>query len=434
VPLKAWLTPEGEFADLSARAAARAASLGAAHASGARFLAVPVSDNRDAAEWALACFRSPVVFVPLPANLPAPALEKRLRQLPGGVVFPERLPAPPPGQAPALRPRGEIWAVIFSSGTTGEPKGVALAGAALEASARAHAAHSGVGHATWLLDLPLYHVGGLSVVTRALFLGAEIALGSPRFSAPATAAWLASGRVQGLSLVPTTLLRLLDEGADLARASVILLGGAGAPPELVERALRRGAPVRTTYGMTEHSSQIATERAGGEGLEPLPGVSLRVEDEEILVRSPMLASGYYRNGTLEPLPLKDGYFATGDLGEIGNGALEVKGRRSDAIVTGGKKVHPLEVEAELARLEGVEDSAVIGIPDPEWGEAVCAAVVTKGSFEENDAKNALRATLERHQVPKRWARLASIPRSPSGKVLRSELREAVERALKPSRS
>lgn len=420
--MKAWLDPEGASVDLTAQVAERAASLAAAHARGARFLAVSVRENRDAAEWALACFHSPVTFVPLPPDLPAPALEKRLTQLPKGTVFPEQLPPATGAPAPSLRPREQIWAVIFSSGTTGEPKGVALTGAAFEASARAHAAHSGAGSATWLLDLPLYHVGGLSVVTRAFFLGGEIAIGAPRFSAGATAAWIRSGKVSGLSLVPTTLLRLLDEGADLARVAVILLGGAGSSPDLVERALAKGAPVRLTYGMTEHASQIATERTGGEGLEPLPGVSLRIDDGEILVRSPMLAAGYFRGGTLEPLPVRDGYFATGDLGELSDGALVVRGRKSDVIVSGGRKIHPAAVEAELAKLEGVADCAVVGLPDPEWGEISCAAVVADGTFDPGAAKEKLRATLESYQIPKRWALLPTIPRTASGKVLRAELR------------
>ena len=115
--MKAWLSPEGKSVDLLESVPARQAALLAVHESGARFLALPVRDVRDAAEWALACFHSPIVFVPLPANLPAPALEKRLRQLPPGVVFPEDLPknARPPKNAPKLREGNDIWAVIFSS-------------------------------------------------------------------------------------------------------------------------------------------------------------------------------------------------------------------------------------------------------------------------------------------------------------------------------
>jgi O-succinylbenzoic acid--CoA ligase len=426
--VKAWLAPEADAVDLLAEVPARAAALAA---SGARFLACPVKSNHDAALWALACFHSPVTFVPLPPGLPAPALDRRLKQLPAGVVFPDSLGRADPKPL-TLRPREEIWAVIFSSGTTGDPKGIALTGAAFEASARAHAAHSEAAQACWLLDLPLHHVGGLSVLTRALFLHATVAIGPSRFSAADTKRWLASGRVAGLSLVPTTLHRLLEDHADFSRLDLVLLGGAPAAPALLERARAVGAPVRATYGMTEHASQIATETDPGSGLRPLPGVELRVHDGELLVRSPALASGVFRNGKLEPLPLRDEFFATGDLGELKEGILTVHGRKADVIISGGKKIHPQEVEAELARLPTIEDCAVIGLPDPEWGECAVAAVVEKspGAFDAANAKAALRAALEDWKTPRRWVVLAAIPRTPSGKVLREELRLA----LTPSRS
>lgn len=428
--MKAWLTPN-EHTELTRHLDERAAALHAAYARGARFLAVPVHDNLDAAEWALACFHSPIAFVPLPPDLPAAALEKRLRQLPSGVVYPEELPKLAPKER-AQKNLADIWAVIFSSGTTGEPKGAALTGAALQASAEAHAQHSLAGQATWLLDLPLYHVGGLSVITRAFFLRAAIAIGPARFSATETKRWLASDRVQALSLVPTTLHRLLGEHADFSPLSLILLGGAPATPELVRRAREKNAPIRCTYGMTEHGSQIATETKSGEGLQPLPGVALCFDEHEILVRSPMLAKGYYRDGALEPLPLRDGFFPTGDLGEWRDGALVIHARKADLIISGGKKVYPAEIEAELAKIPSIQDHAVLGLEDREWGEVVCAAVV--GDLDPEKTKARLREILESHKIPKHWVKVTTIPRSPSGKVLRNELRAIVGEALKPSRS
>jgi O-succinylbenzoic acid--CoA ligase len=425
--LKAWLSPAGDAVDLAGDVPARAARL---RACGMGFLACQVRDNRDAAAWALACFHSQTTFVPLPPELPRAALEKRLEQLPADVIFPEDLPNAI-AEPVALRPKNGIWAVIFTSGTSGDPKGVALTGAALEASARAHASHNGA--SDWLLDLPLYSVGGLSVITRALFLETAIALASPKFSAEETKAWLASGRVKGLSVVPTMLQRLLDAGADLARAHTILLGGSATVPALLERAVKAGAPVRATYGMTEHASQIATEKKAGEGLVPLPGVEVQVIDGEVHVRSPALAAGYFRNGAFEALPLENGFFATGDLGELSNGKLFVRGRKSDVIVSGGKKIHPLAVEALLARLPGVADCAIAGVPDPEWGECAVAAVVETavGAFHPELAKAALKETLEGWQIPKRWVTLAAIPRNTGGKILRAELRDLM---LKPSRN
>ena len=420
MPVKAYLTPSGEAVELAEQLAQRAARLAQAHKNGARFLAVPVHDNREAAAWALACFHSPLIFVPLPAGIPAAARASRLAQLPAGeVIFPELLPDATAGEL-ALAPKHRIWAVIFSSGTTGEPKGVALTGAALEASAHAHAAHSGAGKACWLLDLPLYHVGGLSVLTRALFLGAPLALSAPQFSASATAEWVRSGRVRGLSLVPTTLVRLLREtDVPFEKLELILLGGAPASRELAREARDRHAPLRHTYGMTEHSSQIATEKTNG--LESLPGVELKIEDGEILVRSAMLARGYFVNGALQPLPLRNGFFPTGDLGELAQGRLVVLARRSEMIITGGQKVYPAEVEGALANLPGVTDCAVTGEPSTEWGEAVVGVVV--GNMNEAEARAALKKTLEAHKVPKRFVSATTIPRNAAGKIIRAELKK-----------
>ena len=431
--MEAWLSSDSEAVDLLAGLPEKVGALRIAHADGARFLAVPVRENRAAAEWALACFHSPITFVPLPPELGAAALARQLGQLPPGeVIFPELLKRGPQVSEPPLREKSEVWAVIFTSGTTGEPKGVALSGAALEASALVHAIHSGAAQVTWLLDLPLFHVGGLSVLTRAFFLNAGVALSAPHFSALETARWIRKGRVGGLSLVPTTLLRLLREPIlDLSALSLILLGGAPASAEIVAQARERNAPLRLTYGMTENSSQVATERSIGGGLEPLPGVDIKISNEdEILFRSSSLASGYFQKGRLEPLPLRGGFFPTGDLGEISGGKLVIHGRRSELIISGGKKIYPAELEAALTKLSGIADCAVLGLPDVEWGEALCAAIVemSPGAFGAERTKAELRKTFESHQIPKRWAVLAAIPRSSSGKVLRPELKRAFELA------
>ncbi|MGZ3741708.1 MAG: AMP-binding protein, partial [Bdellovibrionota bacterium] len=281
----------------------------------------------------------------------------------------------------------------------------------------------------WLLDLPLFHVGGLSVLTRAFFLDAALALSEPAFSAQATKDWINSGRVQGLSLVPTTLLRLLRE-KDLRfdEISLILLGGAPAAPALVHEARSRGAPVRLTYGMTEHASQAATEIVPGSGLRALPEVEIQIgADEEILLRSPALAAGTFERGELKPLPLRNGFFPTGDLGSLRDGTLTVLGRASELVISGGKKIYPAEVEAALAKMIGVSDCGVLGLPDGEWGEVLCAAVTESvpGNFRPDSAKAELKAVLEPHQIPKIWILLPSIPRSPSGKILRTELKRLV---------
>jgi O-succinylbenzoic acid--CoA ligase len=435
--IRAWLSPSQQDGLLGERVAARASALHAAAERGARFLVLPAQDSPEAAAWILASFYSPVTVVPVPGNLPVPELERRLCQLPEAYIFPAELPADPAGApVPERKSLQDLWAVVFTSGSSGEPKGIALTGSAFEAGARAHARHSQAPDACWLLDLPLHHIGGLSVLTRAFFLEAPVALGPPGFDAKATASWVRSGIVQGLSLVPTTLFRLLREPElDFSPLRLALLGGAPAEPALIQEALARGMPIRQTYGMTEHASQIATARETGGALEPLPGVELRLGVvAEILVRSRCLARGFFRNGALEELPLQEGYFATGDLGELQGGRLSLTGRKSDLILSGGKKIFPVEVEQALGGVPGLRDCAVTSVPDPEWGEALSAVVVEDfpGSFREEAARSLLAARLECHKLPKRWILAEAIPRSPAGKILRSELRSLA--ALKSSRS
>lgn len=401
----------------------KARRLTAAYAEGKNFFVLSEPANLQAAEWILASFQSPISIVPIAPSLPPEAKALVLAQLPDNWVDINGLPAP--ADHTALKPAGNVWAVIFSSGSTGAPKGIALSGRALRASAESHQHHSGNSH--WLLNLPLHHVGGFSVLSRAHFLGGDVSIASSKFDAAETARWINHGEVRGLSVVPTTLYRLLDTEADFSRLEIVLLGGAPAESSLVERALARGLPIRLTYGMTELASQIATERSAGSGKIPLPGMEVRMADDgEILVKSPSLASGYFREGRLQPLPEQDGFFPTGDLGRREGEALVIEGRKSDMIITGGVKVFPLEIES-LLTLPGLQDAAVTSLPDAEWGERVCVALV--GEISPDTVKSHLVGKIDARKIPKTWVNLTQIPRSATGKVLRPELRRLVMEKL-----
>ena len=413
--------------DYSPEILEKAQRLHFAEAEGFKFFALEVAEPKATAEWILASFFSPITIVPIPSRLPPPAKAALLAQLPKGKVT-ENPPAPLADAKLIEKPLGAIWCVIFSSGSTGQPKGIALSGAAFRASALAHEAHSQARNATWLLDLSLAHVGGFSILTRAHFLNGKVALGAPKFSPEQTLAWCRAGQVEGLSVVPVTLKRLLQTDAvpkDFAKLRCVLVGGAPADEALIQEGLARGLPLRRTYGATETCSQVATERSAGGGMAPLPAVQFRTaKDGELCVASPTLASGYFRGGQLEPLPEEEGYFPTGDIGRLTEHGLVIDGRKSERINSGGVKVFPAEVEAALLGCAGIKEAAAFGVPDSEWGEAVCLVVVADHA-DAASVKAHLSARLDPRKVPKRILFIDELPRSPSGKVLRAELRRQV---------
>jgi O-succinylbenzoic acid--CoA ligase len=195
----------------------------------------------------------------------------------------------------------------------------------------------------------------------------------------------------------------------------VLLGGAGAPQDLLEWAAGRGLPVVRTYGMTETASQVAVATGTEESARALPDVELAVDaGGQVLVRGPMVA----RRALDE-----DGWLHTGDLGTIDReGRLVVHGRADDVIVTGGENVSPAEVEEALRAHPAVSDVAVVGAPDPEWGEAVVAYVVAGGNVTEEDLRSHCRGRIAAHKSPKRVRIVAELPRTAAGKVDRRALR------------
>jgi O-succinylbenzoic acid--CoA ligase len=304
---------------------------------------------------------------------------------------------------------------MFTSGTTGEPRPVPLTRSNFEASARASAAHLGVDPADrWLCCLPAFHVGGLSILIRSGLEGTTAVL-EEGFDAQRVRALLEGGEVTLVSLVPTMLARLRDAGFERApRLRGILLGGGPIPDDLLEWALAAGLPVMPTYGMTETASQVATAAPGERLARPLSGVELKIGDGgEILVRGPMVSPAADRRDG-------DGWLHTGDRGRLtADGLLDVEGRMDDLIVTGGENVAAREVEQVLLAHPEVADAAVLGVEDSEWGRAVTAFVV--GGPGEAELLEHCRERLPGFKVPKRVVTVASLPRTPSGKVMRAEL-------------
>jgi O-succinylbenzoic acid--CoA ligase len=303
--------------------------------------------------------------------------------------------------------------VIATSGTTGEPKAVVLSHDAVAASARATSARLRVDPSAdrWLACLPLGHIGGLSVVTRAVVTGTPLTI-HDGFDAGAVESAAAEGATL-VSLVPTALRRI-----DPSRFRTVVLGGSAMPSDLPPNAV-------TTYGMTETGSGVVYDGA------PLDGVEVRVVDGEIHLRAPMLLR-CYRDGT-DPRDA-DGWFATGDAGawDAAAGRLRVDGRIEDVIVTGGENVWPAAVERVLraSPAVAVADVAVVGVPDDEWGQRVVAVVVPAAAEAPPDlaaVRDAVKADLPAYAAPRQLVLLDALPRTGLGKVARAALAASVGR-------
>jgi o-succinylbenzoate---CoA ligase len=255
----------------------------------------------------------------------------------------------------------------------------------------------------WLHSLPLYHVGGLSILFRCLLAGATIALPQP--GNPLSEA-IASFGATHVSLVSTQLSRLLREGTDLGGLKAVLLGGGPIPPPLVDEALARGLPVHTSYGLTEMASQVTTTPPGA-SLEELrtagrvlPNREVSIsEGEEILVRGATLFAGYVEAEELDRPLDEGGWFHTRDLGTLDeNGYLRVRGRIDNLFVSGGENVQPEEIEEALCRLEGVREAVVVPVPDEEFG-ARPVAFVRMSAGEPGDLARKVEPDLPRFKIP-----------------------------------
>jgi len=375
-------------------------------------------------------------ILPLDAGLPAGRIAELTDTLgPGSIEDAEGV-----SRVRSARREGvaEGTAVIVStSGSTGSPKGVELSAAALRHSARASLDRLGARPGErWLCCLPAAYVAGLQVLVRSLVSGTE-----PVLAERADAETLAAGSAAGcahVSLVPTQLQRLLaDAGpaAPLAGFSSVLLGGAAAPAGLLAAARAAGVPVVTTYGMTETCGGCVYD-----GL-PLDGVRVEVrEDDRIWIGGPVLFSGYrlgpggpggpggtgspprsgeVPGGVAPPGANTASWFRTGDLGRLdASGRLTVRGRADDVINTGGHKVVPGEVAAALQTCPGVRDVAVLGQPDPKWGERVIAVVVPADPADPPALELLrlhVRERLPRYAAPSRIVMVDAVPMLPSGK-------------------
>lgn len=341
--------------------------------------------------------------------------------------------------------RGAVQGVLYTSATTGEPKGVQLTFANHLWNALASHLHlGGSPEDPWLVVLPFYHVGGLAVLWRGVLSGALVVV-HDRFDPELFNREVDRG-VAYTSVVPTMLMRVLEARGRRpvpATLRAVLVGGGPVPAELVRQAAAAGWPVAPTYGLTEAASQVTTLHPRLATLHPdsagLPVWPVRVragpseaEASEILVAGPTVMKGYFRRPQATAQALRGGWLHTGDVGYVDpDGCLHVLDRREDLILTGGENVYPAEVEAVLRSHPAVAQAAAVGIPDPQWGQRVVAFVQPEPGPppRAEDLAAYCRARLAGFKVPRRVWIVSELPRSGLDKVNRKALREEAARRL-----
>ena len=434
-------TPAGtwSYGELLAAARCAADELARRGARPGQRVAIALPPGLAFAQALHACLLLGAVAVPVDLRL-APA-ERALIVAGAAVLVEAPLTEPRRGEAAESHRAAETAAaghdldatavVVHTSGTTSSPRPVELTYGNFLWSALGSAVALGLDpRERWLCVLPVSHVGGLSILLRSVIY-ATTAVVHERFDADRVLNALRARQITLVSLVTTTLARLLDAGLSHPPSlRCALTGGGPVGGTLLQRAGRAGVPVSLTYGLTETCSQVTTtpvaalakhlarEGAREQTCPPLFCTRVRIAgDQEILVNGPTVAPGGRS---------PDGWLHTGDLGRLDrDGRLHVTGRKADTIVSGGENVAPAEVEAVLEGHPHVLEAAVLGRADPQWGEAVTALVVARpGVTPDGEGLRAhCAARLAGYKVPKR-VELAPgpLPRTSSGKLLRRELR------------
>lgn len=332
--------------------------------------------------------------------------------------------------------------LMYTSGTTGKPKGVQQTFGNHYFSAVSSALNLGITEQDrWLIALPLFHISGLSALFKSVIYGMTVVL-HQRFSVSDVLDSINRHEVTMISAVQTMLASLLEETSRCPESiRCILLGGGPAPLPLLEECREKGFPVFQSYGMTETCSQIVTlspefsmEKLGSAG-KPLFSCEIKIERDgqvcepfehgEIMVKGPNVMKSYFNRKSANEASFQNGWLKTGDLGYLDSeGFLYVLDRRSDLIISGGENIYPAEVEAVLLSHPAVAEAGVSGAEDKKWGKVPYAYLVLHKPVSVEELTAYCKERLAKYKIPAKFFVLDRLPRNASNKLLRNQLNDA----------